>query len=101
MTQSNGNTFTLPVNYNELHWTEIKVVRELYVRQQQERCCFCGELLTNKSRSDIASKPIRRSAFPPNFFKYGVHLHHNHKTGMTIGAVHSYCNAVLWQYHGE
>jgi hypothetical protein len=28
-------------------------------------------------------------------------LHHCHQTGLTIGAVHAKCNAVLWQYHGE
>lgn len=32
---------------------------------------------------------------------YPVHLHHDHKTGLTIGAVHAKCNAVLWQYYGE
>jgi hypothetical protein len=41
------------------------------------------------------------SLFPKNFLKWPVHLHHSHDTGMTIGAVHSYCNAVLWQYHNE
>ena len=44
---------------------------------------------------------ITNSLFPPNFFKWPVHLHHSHDTGMTIGAVHARCNAVLWQYHGE
>ena len=36
-----------------------------------------------------------------NFFKWPVHLHHCHDTGMTTGAVHCYCNAVLWQYPGK
>jgi len=30
-----------------------------------------------------------------------MHLHHNHETDMTEGAVHAYCNAVLWQYEGK
>jgi hypothetical protein len=45
--------------------------------------------------------PIDRELFPPGFFNYPVHLHHSHNSGLTIGAVHSYCNAVLWHYHGE
>ena len=39
--------------------------------------------------------------FPPNFLKYKVHLQHNHSTGMTEGAVHALCNAVMWQYEGR
>jgi hypothetical protein len=39
--------------------------------------------------------------FPELFLKYPVHLHHSHVTGLTIGAVHAYCNAVLWVYHDE
>jgi hypothetical protein len=49
----------------------------------------------------VMSKKINVDLFPPNFFKWPVHLHHDHRTGMTIGAVHCRCNAVLWQYHGE
>jgi hypothetical protein len=30
-----------------------------------------------------------------------IHLQHCHKTNMTEGAVHAYCNAVLWQYEGK
>lgn len=44
---------------------------------------------------------VNMKLFPPNFFKHPVHLHHDHQTGMTIGAVHNHCNAVLWQYYGE
>jgi len=44
---------------------------------------------------------IKKSLFPRGFFGYPIHLHHSHDTGMTIGAVHAHCNAVLWQYEGE
>jgi hypothetical protein len=30
-----------------------------------------------------------------------VHLQHSHVTGLTEGAVHAFCNAVLWQYEGR
>lgn len=91
----------LPVNYNETHYTERRLVREEYVRLQEGRCCHCGELLNGNPSVEITSKKVTKGLFPPNFFKWPVHLHHSHDTGMTIGAVHNYCNAVLWEYHGE
>jgi len=49
----------------------------------------------------VSELPVHRDLFPVGFFKNPHHLHHNHETGMTIGTVHAYCNAVLWEYHGE
>ncbi len=49
---------------------------------------------------DITDKKINWKLFPENFLKYPIHLQHNHDTGMTEGAVHNYCNAVMWQYEG-
>lgn len=91
----------LPRDYTKMDWRQRKQYREIYCKAQHDRCWWCGESLLGEARKDIKSKPIDRSKFPANFFKYPVHLHHNHDTGMTIGAVHNYCNAVLWQYHGE
>lgn len=91
----------LPVNYNDLHYTERKIVREEYVLLQDGLCYYCKNLLKGEPAENVQSKPIKKHLFPDNFFKWPVHLHHDHKTGMTIGAVHNYCNAVLWQYHGE
>lgn len=91
----------LPVNYNNLHWRERRVAREEYIALQKGICCHCGGALTEKPDESILSKPVNKRLFPENFFKWPVHLHHNHETGMTIGAVHNYCNAVLWQYYGE
>ena len=91
----------LPQNYNKLSWKQRKEVREQYVRLQEERCCHCGGDLDLPPPRKILNKQINKSLFPPGFFKNRIHLHHNHATGMTIGAVHSHCNAVLWQYHGE
>jgi hypothetical protein len=52
---------------------------------------------------EMQQKSINFSLFPGGigFLKYPIHLHHDHNTGMTIGAVHARCNAILWQYHGE
>ena len=49
----------------------------------------------------ITNQHIIWEAFPPGFLNHPIHLQHDHDTGLTEGAVHSYCNAVLWQYHGK
>jgi len=91
----------LPVNYNNISPYKRKQVREQYVIIQKGKCSHCKEPLSKKPSNDIMSKWIDKSLFPNGFFKYPIHLHHDHITGMTIGAIHSICNAVLWQYHGE
>jgi len=91
----------LPTHYDELTQKERRIVREEYSRLQEFKCAHCGNPLDSQPSDEILSKPINRSLFPPNFFNWPVHLHHCHVTGMTIGAVHCRCNAVLWQYHGK
>ncbi len=92
----------LPADYNDLSVEGRRVVRNEYVKIQKGLCHHCHAPLD--SPVDGITKeawPVNKKLFPPSFFKYPVHLHHNHDTGMTLGAVHAYCNAVLWQYHGE
>jgi hypothetical protein len=91
----------LPVNYNDTPWQTRRLVREEYVRLQHGLCSHCGEPLYKPPAQHIMEKRINVKLFPASMFKYPVHLHHSHVTGMTIGAVHAVCNAVLWQYHGE
>lgn len=91
----------LPVNYDRLTWQERRAVREAYVKQQKGKCAECGAFLSCKPDESIRYYDIDRALFPKNFFKNPVHLHHDHNTGMTIGAVHAHCNAWLWQYKGE
>lgn len=91
----------LPANYNELHWTNRRAVRNEYIKRQKGKCAHCGASLKGKPTKEILNKPIKEKLFPLGFFKWPVHLHHDHITGMTIGAVHNYCNAVLWEYHGK
>lgn len=88
----------LPINYEETHYTVRRQAREQYAKQQNGMCWHCGGKLTQPS---LDYRRINPSRFPPTMFKYPVHLHHDRTTGMTIGAVHAHCNAVLWQYHGE
>jgi len=91
----------LPVNYNKLTQPERRKVREKYILLQKGECCHCHKPLDGKASEDVMSNQINENLFPPKFLNWPVHLHHDHKTGMTIGAVHSHCNAVLWQYHNE
>ena len=91
----------LPVNYNELQWWERRDVRNEYIRLQKGKCHACGRPLDGPPRQDIAETPINLDLFPPNMLKHPVHLHHDHNTGETIGAVHAHCNCYLWQYQGE
>lgn len=90
----------LPVNYDELDWKERRKVREEYIKLQNSKCWFCNEYIYGEPSDEVIGMPIRKRLFPKNFFNYPIHLHHNHETGMTIGAVHSKCNAVMWQYYG-
>lgn len=92
---------TIPANYNILTQTERRKVREKYNSLQKWKCCHCGSDLQEQPSKEIMSKAINLKLFPIGFLKNPIHLHHNHKTGMTIGSVHARCNAVLWQYHGE
>jgi len=83
-----------------MKWQERRTVREEYIKLQDERCYHCGADLDGNPY-DPDDRTINKALFPEGFFKYPVHLHHNHDTGMTIGAVHAYCNAILWQFYGE
>ncbi len=91
----------LPVNYTKLTGYKRRKVREEYVRVQDGKCQFCKRPLDGPCAEDVKAKKVNRLLFPFGFFVHPVHLHHNHNTGMTIGAVHCYCNAVLWEYHDE
>jgi 5-methylcytosine-specific restriction endonuclease McrA len=91
----------LPVDYTKLHYTERRKVREEYIKRQKGLCCYCGVPLDGKPADNVACKKVTKRLFPENFFKWPVHLHHSHVTGMTIGAVHNHCNAVAWEYDGE
>lgn len=95
-----STSFDLPVNYNNTHWSVRRAVREQYIQEQDGLCHHCQRPLDEDS-SHANTRAIDQKLFPDNFFAHPVHLHHDHKTGLTIGAVHSHCNAILWQYYGE
>jgi len=91
----------LPINYNNTHWRKRKEAREKYIMLQEGKCYYCGAPLESPASDKVLDKKVTLSLFPKGFFNYPIHLHHNHKTGRTIGAVHCHCNAVLWEYEGK
>lgn len=94
-------THELPVDYTKLSQKKRKEVREQYVIQQNFKCHYCKHDLRKSPPKEVTDLKIVWKYFPPNFLLHPIHLQHNHNTGMTEGAVHAYCNAVLWQYHGK
>lgn len=98
----------LPCEYDKLSWRQKFLVRQEYARRQGGLCRFCRTGLDGEPAASVLALPLKETnwqgsgpGFPPDFWKHPVHLHHNHINGLTIGAVHARCNAVLWQYHGE
>lgn len=92
---------TIPAKYDTLTPQQRRKVRERYVKLQGWKCQHCGSDIESKPPAHIENKYIKMSLFPKGFLDHPIHLHHCHKTGMTIGAVHARCNAVLWQYHHQ
>lgn len=90
-----------PQNYKALSPQERRELRNRYRAEQDDNCWHCKEPLKGKPAGYIMAKPLNQRLFPAGFLRWPVHLHHDHGTGMTIGAVHAWCNGVLWQYHGE
>lgn len=92
-------TFKLPVCYKALSWQERIQVRDEYITLQKGFCYYCGEPLTEKPHITVRRKKLEiPHLYPETFFEHPIHLHHDHETGLTIGAVHNYCNAVLHEY---
>lgn len=91
----------LPKDYNKLSLKERRAVRLEYIRQQGGKCWYCRGSLSEQPTEAVRKFNIDLKWFPEGFLKNPVHLHHDHDTGLTEGAVHGYCNAVLWQYFGK
>jgi hypothetical protein len=93
----------LPVNYDKISSGERRIVREQYVREQGGKCCHCGQPLDNLPAQVVLEQmqEVNMAMFPPGMLRHPIHLHHCHKTSMTIGAVHAKCNCVLWAVYGE
>jgi hypothetical protein len=88
----------LPAMYKELTQYQRQAVRKQYVKLQHYECFFCGGSLYQDAPEALKELPIDWELFPENFLQYPVHLQHDHSTGLTEGAVHSFCNAFMWNY---
>jgi hypothetical protein len=91
----------LPAFYPGLTPQQRRRAREQYIALQNGACWYCHEPLDANPPTEVTGKPINWALFPPHFLAHPIHLQHDHDTGLTEGAVHAYCNAVLWQYHGR
>jgi ribosomal protein L34E len=91
----------LPINYTKATPQERRAARLQYAKDQGGKCAHCGSDLEGPPVGRAAKDKINKALFPKSMFDWPVHLHHCHKTGMTIGAIHARCNAWLWQYRGE
>lgn len=92
----------IPAMYDALTWVERRMVREEYIVLQKGACYWCKQTLLHDVSDDIKAKyPLDPRYWGPKFLEHPVHLHHDHNTGLTLGATHAYCNAILAQYYGE
>jgi hypothetical protein len=91
----------LPIDYTKLTQPQRREVRLQYIKEQNNLCMYCGETLDSPAPERITKRRINLKLFPDGFLDHPIHLQHCHKTNMTEGAVHAYCNAVLWQYEGR
>lgn len=91
----------LPTRYSKLKGLDRMRVRERYAKEQGGKCWYCGNPLQGFPTNTIAKAYINTRLFPKGFFTHPIHLHHDHRSDMTIGAVHARCNAYLWQYEGQ
>jgi len=91
----------LPVMYDKLSQSERSKVRLQYMIQQNFKCWYCHGNLDENPPKRITDNKIDLKLFPKGFLDNPIHLQHDHDTGLTEGAVHARCNAVLWQYFGR
>lgn len=96
-----ASQYNLPVDYTKLSSQERRTVRMQYIKEQGGKCWYCKAPLIGDPHPDIMLKKINLQLMPPNFLKHPIHLQHDHQTGLTEGAVHAYCNVVLWQHDGR
>jgi len=96
-----ADKYNLPVEYDKVPPRERRLVREQYIKQQGGACMFCKRQLTETPPKSVTSKKVNWDLFPPFFLKHPIHLQHCHDSGLTEGAVHALCNAVMWQFHGR
>lgn len=92
-----------PGHYRGMTPIQRRKKRHEYAQAQSGKCWHCQKPLSGEPAAHVRSLPINWGRFPggTGFLEHAEHLHHDHRTGLTIGTVHALCNAVLWQYYGQ
>lgn len=85
-------------HYSRLTPYQRRELRNQYIKAQNGLCYFCKSDIYSEPPREITNLQINWKLFPEGFLNYPIHLQHNHDTDLTEGAVHAYCNAVMWQY---
>ena len=95
-----------PIEYAHATTSLRRAKRLEYTEAQHGKCWICGAPLVDApDPSFTANNPVRSDQlerlFPPGFLHNPVHLHHDQRTGLTLGAVHALCNAAEWIHRGR
>ncbi|MDX1406389.1 MAG: sigma factor-like helix-turn-helix DNA-binding protein [Woeseiaceae bacterium] len=90
-----------PQRYRDLNYNQRRKLCDEYVEYFKGRCPYCNELLDNEPHEFVrqSADEIDWDTLPggkEGFLKNPVHLHHDHKTGLALAAVHAMCNAHSW-----
>lgn len=91
----------LPALYDRITPQQRALAREEYEHRQGGLCPFCLQPLAADPPPVIQRLPLNQKLWGPAFMRHPIHLHHDHRTGLTIGAYHARCNAVLAAYFQE
>ncbi len=91
----------LPIDYTLAESRTRAKAREQYIEEQGGKCWYCECDIHKDPPKGVSEMKINWELFPKFFMSHPIHLQHDHNTGLTEGAVHAYCNAVLWQYYGR
>ena len=91
----------MPSLYSKINQAQRARLREQYIQKQNNLCWFCQRYIFGLSPEKVRLAKLNMNLFPTGFLRNPIHLHHDHKTDLTIGAVHAECNAYLWQYLNE
>lgn len=87
--------------YSKMSSLERRKVREQMVRDQEQKCWYCGTLIHSAPLAHIANFKHNERLFPPSMLKNPIHLHHDHDTDECLGAVHAKCNVYMWEVEGK
>lgn len=90
-----------PIKYSLASNYKRAQCKEEYIKEQGGKCWYCDKDLAGEPAKHIQDKAISLWMFSKGFFENPIHLHHDHTTDLTIGAVHARCNAVLWEHFGQ